>query len=128
MVGATNLLARDDTDAVGFPWLRLRHLQHHSRDGFEHETFLAPHGAIPATITRFESVTTILAVIGSSSRITILPEWAVPAHPSAVVRPLQPAPPTITWSLVSRDLDPDGPLHRARERLARHLSSTRPPS
>ena len=79
------------------------------REGFEHETFLAPHNAVPATITRFESVTTIIAIVGAGPRITILPQWAVPDNLSVAVRPLHPEPPAITWSLLSRARSFQGP-------------------
>jgi LysR family transcriptional regulator, regulator for metE and metH len=91
------------------------------RDGFEHHTFLAPHGAIPATITRYESISTIVAIVAAGNRISILPRWAIPDDPSVTIKPLDPAPPAITWTLLTRDSGTTGAVGRARDRLIRYL-------
>ena len=106
------------------------HYANHStepRDGFEHHTFLAPHGAIPLTISRYESITTIVAIVATGNRISILPRWAIPNDASVTVKPLDPAPPEITWTLLTRDSCTAGALGRTRDRLIRHLPGhTRP--
>ena len=100
------------------------HYANHStapRDGFEHHTFLAPHGAVPLTISRYESTTTIVAIVATGNRISILPRWAIPSDPSVIVKSLDPVPPAITWTLLTRDSGPTGAVGRARDRLVRHV-------
>jgi LysR family transcriptional regulator, regulator for metE and metH len=127
VVGASHpLAAKESLTPADFHGCEYATSSKTPQHGFEHETFLAPHEAVPATITRFESVTTILAVVGAGPRVTILPEWALSDSPSVVIRPLAPEPPAITWSLLSRDLDAPSPVERARERLVRHVQGTRP--
>jgi LysR family transcriptional regulator, regulator for metE and metH len=128
VVGTTNpLAAKQSLTSADFHGCDYATYSKAPREGFEHETFLAPHDAVPATITRFESVTTIIAVVGAGPRITILPAWAVPDSSTVVVRPLDPEPPAITWSLLSRDINLPSPLDHARERLILQLPGARPP-
>ncbi|HEY0521339.1 MAG TPA: LysR family transcriptional regulator [Ilumatobacteraceae bacterium] len=89
--------------------------------GFEHATFFAPRQVWPKRILRIESIAVLLDVVANSLWTSVLPRWIVPASPSIVTIPLEPTPPPISWSLVTRDLDDNSPLGAAAHRLASTL-------
>lgn len=72
--------------------------------GFEHATFLGPSNVSPRRILRLESVTAIANLIAATTWCSILPSWMVDASSGVVTLPLEPAPPSISWSLAQRDL------------------------
>jgi LysR family transcriptional regulator for metE and metH len=77
--------------------------------GFEHATFFAPRRVWPKRILRLESISALLDVVAAGLWTSVLPRWTVPAGRSIVTIPLDPSPPPIPWSLVTRNLD-DHPL------------------
>ena len=79
------------------------------QEGFEHETFFAPRRVWPKRILRLESMSALLDVVAAGRWASVLPRWTVPAGRSIVTIPLEPSPPPISWSLVTRSLD-DHPL------------------
>jgi LysR family transcriptional regulator, regulator for metE and metH len=89
------------------------------QEGFEHETFFAPRRVWPKRILRLESISALLDVVAAGRWTSVLPRWTVPAGRSIVTIPLDPSPPPISWSLVTRDLD-DQPL---LDEAASHLTT-----
>jgi DNA-binding transcriptional LysR family regulator len=87
--------------------------------GFEHATFFAPRRVWPKRILRIESISTLLDVVAVGLWTSVLPRWTVPTGRSIVTIPLDPPPPPISWSLVTRNLD-DNPLLGA---AATHLTT-----
>jgi LysR family transcriptional regulator for metE and metH len=85
--------------------------------GFEHATFFAPRRVWPKRILRIESVSTLLDVVAVGLWMSVLPRWTVPAGRNIVTIPLDPAPPPISWSLVTRNLDDNPPLAAAASHL-----------
>jgi LysR family transcriptional regulator for metE and metH len=89
--------------------------------GFENATFFAPRRVWPKRILRIESISTLIDVVAAGWWTTVLPRWTVPAGPSIVTIPLDPPPPPISWSLVTRDLDDNPLLGGAASHLATML-------
>jgi len=89
--------------------------------GFEYETFFAPHRVWPKRILRIESISALLDVVGASLWTAVLPRWTVPPGHAVVTIPLDPSPPPISWSLVTRNLDDNPPLGAAASHLAAML-------
>ena len=88
--------------------------------GFEHATFFAPRRVWPRRILRIESISVLLDVVATGVWTSVLPLWTVPASRRIVTIPLDPPPPPISWSLVTRNLDDDPLLGEA----ASHLTTT----
>jgi LysR family transcriptional regulator for metE and metH len=79
------------------------------QEGFEHATFFAPRRVWPKRILRLESISALLDVVAAGLWTSVLPRWTVPAGRGIVTIPLDPSPPPISWSLITRNLD-DHPL------------------
>lgn len=91
------------------------------QDGFEYATFFAPSQVWPGRILRLESITAIIELVAASRWISILPQWTVPLDRGVVTVALDPNPPAISWSLISRDLDDFSDLKRTAGYLAARL-------
>jgi LysR family transcriptional regulator for metE and metH len=89
--------------------------------GFENATFFAPRRVWPKRILRIESISALLDVVAAGLWTSVLPRWTVPTGPSIVTIPLDPPPPPISWSLVTRDLDANPLLGAAASHLAAKL-------
>jgi len=89
--------------------------------GFEYETFFAPSRVWPKRILRIESISALLDVVAAGLWTAVLPRWIVPPDHAVVTIPLDPPPPPIAWTLVTRDLDDNPPLATAADQLARVL-------
>ncbi len=89
--------------------------------GFEHATFFAPRRVWPKRILRIESISALLDVVAFGLWTSVLPRWTVPAGRSIVTIPLDPPPPPISWSLITRDLDASPLLDRAASHLTTML-------
>jgi LysR family transcriptional regulator, regulator for metE and metH len=89
--------------------------------GFEHATFFAPRRVWPKRILRLESISALLDVVAAGRWTSVLPRWTVPAGRSIVTIPLEPSPPPISWSLVTRNLDDHPPLDAAASHLTTML-------
>lgn len=91
--------------------------------GFEYETFFAPRRVWPKRILRIESISALLDVVAAGLWTAVLPRWTVPGSRNIVTIPLDPPPPPISWTLVTRDLDDNPLLSRAASHLATALSN-----
>lgn len=93
------------------------------QDGFECATFFAPRQIWPGRMLRVESVVAIIELVAAGPWLSILPRWTVPAGHGVVALPLNPNPPAISWSLLSRDFKDHPVLLRTAEHLAGRLPS-----
>ena len=89
--------------------------------GFEHATFFAPRRVWPKRILRLESISTVLDVVATGLWMSVLPRWTVPAGRGVVIIPLDPSPPLISWSLITRNLDDTPLLDEAASNLTTKL-------
>jgi LysR family transcriptional regulator for metE and metH len=91
------------------------------QDEFEYATFFAPKQVWPGRILRIESVTAIMELVAAGPWLSILPRWSVPPRSGVVMVPLDPKPPSISWSLLSRDFKDHTALRCTNEHLADRL-------
>lgn len=89
--------------------------------GFEQETFFRPGGVYPTEMIRLESTTAIVAAVASGSCLSILSRWVVEDQPGVTIVDLEPATPSVTWSLAARRVDEDHPLHATIATVVDHL-------
>lgn len=91
------------------------------QEGFENSTFFAPRRVWPKRILRVESISAILDLVAAGRWRSILPRWTVTPGRGVAPIALDPSPPPITWSLVSRKLDGHPQLEKTVEHLAEQL-------
>ena len=91
------------------------------QEGFENLTFFAPRRVRPRRILRVESISAIIDLVAAGPWRSVLPRSTVTPGRGVSAVALDPSPPPITWSLVSRDLDTNPQLDKTLEHLAERL-------
>lgn len=91
------------------------------QDEFEYATFFAPRQVWPGRILRVESVMAIMELVAAGPWLSVLPRWAVAPRHGVVVVALDPKPPAISWSLLSRDFKDHPALLRTAAYLVERL-------